>query len=160
MSNTEFRLSYYGCRDVLAKRLAEPAPARIQLLAGPRQVGKTTLLLEIAEQEPQQTIYAAADAPEAALPGFWERIVDRAEAAAVAHGRAILLLDEAHLLHDWASRKASPAAVGILRASGHGSRMPAWRTRGTRVRTSRTGAKNPSKSMASWKEAGASGRSR
>jgi predicted AAA+ superfamily ATPase len=87
----------------LAKRLAEPAPGRIQLLAGPRQVGKTTLLLEIFEQDPKQSIYAAADAPEAALPGFWERIVGRAENTAVAYGRAILLLDEAHLLHDWAS---------------------------------------------------------
>ena len=103
MTNREFRLGYDDCRDVLAKRLAEPAPGRIQLLAGPRQVGKTTLLLEIFEQDPKQSIYAAADAPEAALPGFWERIVGRAEDTAVAYGRAILLLDEAHLLHDWAS---------------------------------------------------------
>jgi predicted AAA+ superfamily ATPase len=37
------------------------------------------------------------------LPGFWERVVGRAEDAVVSHGRAILLLDEAHLLHGWAS---------------------------------------------------------
>ena len=103
MSAQGFRLDYYACRAVLATRLAEPAPGRIQLLAGPRQVGKTTLLLEMAEQAGNQAVYAAADSPEAALPGFWERVVGRAEDAAASHGRAILLLDEAHLLHGWAS---------------------------------------------------------
>ena len=103
MSDQGFRCDYYACREVLAKRLAEPAPGRIQLLAGPRQVGKTTLLLEMAEQAGNQAVYAAADSPEAALPGFWERVVGRAEDAAVSHGRAILLLDEAHLLAGWAS---------------------------------------------------------
>jgi len=103
MSAQGFRLDYSACRAVLAKRLAEPAPGRIQLLAGPRQVGKTTLLLEMAEQAGKQAVYAAADSPEAALPGFWERVVGRAEDAAASHGRAILLLDEAHLLHGWAS---------------------------------------------------------
>jgi hypothetical protein len=103
MSDQGFRLDYYACREVLSKRLAEPAPGRIQLLAGPRQVGKTTLLLEMAEQAGNQAVYAAADAPEAALPGFWERVVGRAEDVAVSHDRAILLLDEAHLLAGWAS---------------------------------------------------------
>jgi hypothetical protein len=104
MSNDAFRLDYRGCRDVLARRLAEPAPGRIQLLAGPRQVGKTTLLLELARGAGEQAIYAAADAPEAALPGFWERLLSRAEDVAAAHGRAVVLLDEAHLLHGWAAR--------------------------------------------------------
>jgi predicted AAA+ superfamily ATPase len=104
MATEDFRLGYHACRDILVERLAEPAPGRIQLLAGPRQVGKTTLLLELAERLGKQAIYAAADAPEAALPGFWERIVGRAEDAASARGRAVLLLDEAHLLHGWASR--------------------------------------------------------
>jgi len=103
MATEDFRLSYHACRDVLVKRLAEPAPGHIQLLAGPRQVGKTTLLLEIAEQAGKRAVYAAADAPEAALPGFWERLLDRTEGIAVAQGRAVLLLDEAHLLHGWAS---------------------------------------------------------
>jgi len=47
---TEFTSDYVPCRDLLLKRLREPAPGRIQLLTGPRQVGKTTLLLEIAAQ--------------------------------------------------------------------------------------------------------------
>jgi predicted AAA+ superfamily ATPase len=51
MPSAEFRLDYQGCLDTLRRRLAEPAPSRIQLLSGPRQVGKTTLLLELAKQE-------------------------------------------------------------------------------------------------------------
>lgn len=102
MPTDGFRLSYHECRDLLAKRLAEPAPGHIQLLAGPRQVGKTTLLLEIAAQAGKQAIYAAADAPESALPGFWERVLARGEETAATEGRALLLLDEVHLLHGWA----------------------------------------------------------
>jgi len=103
MTDGSFRLDYASCRETLAKRLAEPAPGRIQLLAGPRQVGKTTLLLELAESLGAQAVYAAADSPEASLPGFWERLLGRAEAAA-ARGPAVLFLDEAHLLHAWAAR--------------------------------------------------------
>lgn len=104
MPDNAFRRSYLECRALLAKRLAEPAPGRIQLLAGPRQVGKTTLLLEVAGKLGKRAVYAAADAPEAALPGFWERIVAKAEDVAAAKGHAVLLLDEAHLLHDWSAR--------------------------------------------------------
>ena len=99
----EYRLSYRECQDRLAKRLAESAPSRIQLLAGPRQVGKTTLLLELADRFGKVAIYLAADGPEAALPGFWERLWTRAEEIANAQRRAVVLLDEAHLLHDWAT---------------------------------------------------------
>lgn len=104
MSSEDYRLSFHEARDVLARRLAEPAPGRIQLVAGPRQVGKTTLLLEVARRHGKAAIYAAADGPEAALPGFWERLWVRAEEAASSEGRALVLLDEAHLLHDWAGR--------------------------------------------------------
>jgi hypothetical protein len=98
-----FRQSYLECRALLSRRLAEPAPGRIQLLSGPRQVGKTTLLLEIAGQLGKQAVYAAADAPEASLPGFWERLLARAEDVAAEQSRAVILLDEAHVLHDWAA---------------------------------------------------------
>ena len=64
-----YRLSYTECRDLLSHRLTEAAPARIQLLAGPRQVGKTTLLLELLQRFGDTAVYAAADSPEAALPG-------------------------------------------------------------------------------------------
>lgn len=104
MTSEEFRLSYLECRDLLTKRLGEPAPGRIQLLAGPRQVGKTTMLLELADRFGEQAIYGAADAPEAALPGFWERLFGMAEEIAVSRGRAIVLLDETHLFRDWSER--------------------------------------------------------
>jgi hypothetical protein len=64
---------YAVCRQRILERLKEPAPGRIQLLTGPRQVGKTTLLLEIAAQFGDAAVYAAGDEPDAALPGFWER---------------------------------------------------------------------------------------
>lgn len=46
----DFLHDYSTCRNVLLDRLREPAPGRIQLLTGPRQVGMTTLLLEIAAE--------------------------------------------------------------------------------------------------------------
>ena len=104
MSSEEFRLAYTDCRDLLTERLKEPPPGRIQLLSGPRQVGRTTLLLELAEAIGEAAIYVPADAPEAVLPGFWERIWDRAEAAASRTGRCVVLLDEVHLLDDWPGR--------------------------------------------------------
>ncbi len=100
---TEFSNDYSTCRKVLLDRLQEPAPGRIQLLTGPRQVGKTTLLLEIAAQFGEAAVFAAGDEPDAALPGFWERRWAEAEERAQ-HGTAILLLDEAHRLPDWANR--------------------------------------------------------
>ena len=97
----EFTSDYAPCRDLLLKRLQEPAPGRIQLLTGPRQVGKTTLLLEIAGRFGDAAVYAAGDEPDAALPGFWER--RWADAEARAHrATTVLLLDEIHYLDDWA----------------------------------------------------------
>ncbi|MBI5477906.1 MAG: ATP-binding protein [Deltaproteobacteria bacterium] len=104
MFESEFHLSYHECRDLLVKRLEEPAPGRIQLLSGPRQVGKTTLLLELAKSLGETAVYAAADSPEASAPGFWERLWGRAEEVAAARQRAVVLLDEAHLLPAWAAR--------------------------------------------------------
>jgi uncharacterized protein len=104
MTSSEFRLGYQACLDLLRLRLAEPPPGRIQLLSGPRQVGKTTLLIELAKQEGERAVYAAADSPAATLPGYWERMFSRAEEIARMQGRAVMLLDEAHLAADWASR--------------------------------------------------------
>ena len=104
MTCHQFRLGFTECRALLARRLAEPAPGRIQLLAGPRQVGKTTLLLQIVENLGDTAIYAPADTPEATLPGFWEQLWSRAEAKAKRIGRCVVLLDEAHVMADWAAR--------------------------------------------------------
>lgn len=104
MAVEEIRLGFREARDVLLRRLAEPAPGRIQLLAGPRQVGKTTLLLDLAERLRGAANYVAADGPEAALPGFWERLWVRAEETASREGHAVVLVDEVHLLDGWPSR--------------------------------------------------------
>ena len=100
---SEPSLDYAVCRDRLLERLKEAAPGRIQLLTGPRQVGKTTLLLDLGAQFGDAAVYAAGDEPDAALPGFWERRWAEAETQAQ-HGTAVLLLDEVHHLGDWARR--------------------------------------------------------
>lgn len=93
-------LGYYGTKDELLRRLSEQPPARVQVLTGPRQVGKTTMLLDIAERWGEFGVYLAGDAPEAALPGWWEaqwrRVVDLAR-----RGRALLLVDEVQYLPQW-----------------------------------------------------------
>src|SRR5215468_10110528 len=97
-------MDYQDCRRLLLQRLSEAPPTRIQLLAGPRQVGKTTLLLELARETGATAVYAACDGPEAALPGFWDGVWTRAEATARSGGRVVVLLDEIHVLGDWAAR--------------------------------------------------------
>jgi len=100
---TGYGTTYAACLALLRARLAEPAPGRIQLLAGPRQVGKTTLLLELSRELGASGVYAACDSPETALPGFWQRLWTDVERRAQA-GRVVVLLDEIHLLADWATR--------------------------------------------------------
>ena len=104
MRPENYRLGFRECLDLLSSRLAESVPSRIQLLGGPRQVGKTTLLLELLDRFRGKAFYAAADGPDAALPGFWERLWIRAEEVARAQDGAVVLLDEAQLLTDWATR--------------------------------------------------------
>jgi predicted AAA+ superfamily ATPase len=99
----ELENDFEHCLRVLTGRLKEAAPGRIQLLTGPRQVGKTTLLLELANEFGDAAIYAAADEPDAALPGFWERCWTEAENRAQ-RGTSVLLLDEVHHQPDWAAR--------------------------------------------------------
>ena len=99
----EIHNAFGYCRKLLLDRVKEPAPGRIQLLTGPRQVGKTTLLLEIAARFGDRAVYAAGDEPDAALPGFWERRWAEAEERARS-STAILLFDEVHHLSGWAER--------------------------------------------------------
>ncbi len=93
--------SFQSVRVTLKQRLEERSPALIQLLVGPRQVGKTTLLLEIASDRAGHSVYASADTPEAALPHWREGIWHRIEALARDRVPAVLLLDEVQYLPDW-----------------------------------------------------------
>ena len=103
MIDKEFKLDYFECRQVLLQRLQEPAPGRIQILTGPRQVGKTTLVLDLAAQLGEATSYVAGDDPQANLPGFWERAWSEAEAAC-RHGTGVLFIDEIQHASDWSAR--------------------------------------------------------
>ena len=83
----------------LKRRLREPPPGRVQVLTGPRQVGKTTLLLELARRLPN-AVYHAVDTPEAAMPGWWEAIW-RDVQSRQKRGPAVVLLDEIQYLGKW-----------------------------------------------------------
>lgn len=104
MSVFPLRQGLSACRELLRERLAEEAPGRIQLLCGPRQVGKTTLLLDLVRNLGGRALYVACDGPEMALPGAWEGLWGRAEALAGKDGGAVLFLDELANLSGWASR--------------------------------------------------------
>ena len=88
--------------DPLAARLAEK-PARLQVVSGPRQVGKTTVVLQALEASDAPSHYASADDPAlrdaAWLEAQWE------EGRRLARGRsggAILAIDEIQKVTNWA----------------------------------------------------------
>ena len=101
--------AYHEIRDELLKRLREPAPGRVQILSGPRQVGKTTLLMEMTKEFGDRATYFSADSTEAQIAGWWEQIVRAAEEGARKAGGGILLVDEIPYMPDWARRLKSEA---------------------------------------------------
>lgn len=84
----------------LEARLAEPRRF-IQVIAGPRQVGKTTLVLQVAERLRVPCRYASADQPTLRGPGW---IAEQWDAARAEFGRedGVLILDEVQKAADWA----------------------------------------------------------
>jgi predicted AAA+ superfamily ATPase len=84
----------------LARRLREPRRL-IQVVAGPRQVGKTTMVQQVTAGMDVPVRYASADEPtlrDAAWIGAqWE-----AARAAASPGGGILVLDEVHKATGWA----------------------------------------------------------
>src|SRR3990167_8328344 len=101
MIDKNFLLSFKECRNILFQRLSEQAPSRIQLLVGPRQVGKTTLLLELEKKFKKIAFYIALDSPEASLPGFWERFWSDVEKKSDSEKVVIVLLDEIQTFLNW-----------------------------------------------------------
>ncbi len=85
---------------VLAGRLAEPRRF-IQVVAGPRQVGKTTLVQQVVEAAGPPVVFASADEPTLRGPGW---IAGQWEAARLALGTqgALLVLDEVQKATGWA----------------------------------------------------------
>jgi predicted AAA+ superfamily ATPase len=91
---------YRSVLRTLRQRLAEPSPTKLQLLVGPRQVGKTTLLLELARESEASTLYVNADTPEAILPGWADAQWHVAEEKAAVEP-TVLLIDEIQALPRW-----------------------------------------------------------
>jgi predicted AAA+ superfamily ATPase len=83
----------------LARRLSEPRRF-IQVVAGARQVGKTTLVEQVTRRAGIPVRYASADEPTLRGP---EWIAEQWEAARLAVGRkgAILVLDEVQKAPGW-----------------------------------------------------------
>ncbi len=84
---------------VLARRLAEPRRF-LQVVAGARQVGKTTLVEQVTAAARVPVRYASADEPTLRGPGW---IAEQWEAARLQAGRAggILVLDEVQKAPGW-----------------------------------------------------------
>ncbi len=108
--------------DVLARRLKEPRRF-IQVVAGPRQVGKTTLVQQVVEAAKVSVQFASADEP--TLRGA-EWIAQQWEAARLMAGAkgAVLVLDEVQKVTGWSetvkrlwdedTRKRRPVKVVLL----------------------------------------------
>jgi len=85
--------------DTLLERLSEKRRF-IQVLAGPRQVGKTTVARQVMEKLDMPSHYASADEPALKGPEWlsqqWE--IGRLNAR---NGHALLILDEVQKVHGW-----------------------------------------------------------
>jgi len=88
--------------DTLLRRLREPRRF-VQVVAGPRQVGKTTLVRQVLEALGAPFVYASADAPTLEdtpwIEAHWEHA--RRLARAAGPGGAVLALDEVQKIPRW-----------------------------------------------------------
>jgi len=86
----------------LARRLAEPRRF-IQAIAGPRQVGKTTLVQQVLDASNRVARFASADEPTLRGPGWIAQQWDaaRLEAAGAGKSGAVLVLDEIQKIPGW-----------------------------------------------------------
>src|SRR3990170_2478739 len=88
--------------EALARRLAEPRRF-IQAVAGPRQVGKTTLVQQVTGASGLATRFASADEPTLRGAGWIAQQWEAARRAARDAGRrgAVLVLDEIQKVPGW-----------------------------------------------------------
>ncbi|MBL8361088.1 MAG: ATP-binding protein [Rubrivivax sp.] len=113
----------------LARRLSEPR-RHIQVVAGPRQVGKSTLVHQVVERGELPWRWASADEPTLRGPSWLAQQWDAARLAArdaAARGGAVLVLDEVHKLDGWSeavkrlwdedTRQRTPLKVVLLGSS-------------------------------------------
>jgi hypothetical protein len=87
---------------VLKRRIAEPRRF-ILAVAGPRQVGKTTLMQQVTDASGLSTRYASADEPTLRGPEWLEQQWEAARLEASDAGRAgaVLVLDEIQKVQGW-----------------------------------------------------------
>lgn len=87
---------------ILARRLAEPRRF-MQVVAGPRQVGKSTLVQQVVEALGVPARYASADEPTLRGPEWIEQQWQAARLAAAEAGKAgaVLVLDEIQKIPRW-----------------------------------------------------------
>ena len=84
----------------LRKRLEEPRRF-IQIVAGPRQVGKTTLVRQATESTGMHTLSVSADEPTLRGGGWLDAQWTAARQLAREHRKGILVVDEVHKLPNW-----------------------------------------------------------
>lgn len=109
----------------LAERLAEPR-RHLQVVAGPRQVGKTTLVQQVVEAAGRPARSASADEPTLRGPPWIEQQWQAARLLAAEAGKtgAVLVLDEIQKIPGWSesvkrlwdedTRKRLPLRVVLL----------------------------------------------
>jgi predicted AAA+ superfamily ATPase len=99
LSTSAFRRAH---SDVLARRLKEPRRL-LQIVAGARQVGKTTLVQQVLETARPPTVYVSADEPALRDAAWLAAQWDRARIAAADAGKAgaVLALDEVQKIPGW-----------------------------------------------------------
>jgi predicted AAA+ superfamily ATPase len=86
--------------DTLASRLAEPRRF-IQVVAGPRQTGKTTLVGQVTDTLAMPVRSASADEPALKGTDWIAQQWDAARLAAAEHAGAVLVLDEIQKIPGW-----------------------------------------------------------
>ena len=90
------------CFEIIRQRL-ESSRQFLQVLMGPRQVGKTTLIRQILEDYPNPWHYASAD--DALSPAWlrqqWETI--RVKLSVSGSKEALLVIDEIQKIDDWSN---------------------------------------------------------
>lgn len=85
---------------LITKRLSEPRRF-IQVLLGPRQVGKTTSIRQVLDAIDQPHWYASADRPSLQDVDWIQQEWDKARALVVEGHSAVLVLDEIQKVSDW-----------------------------------------------------------
>lgn len=102
MSNTAPQPFERRQADVLAARLHEPRRF-LQVVAGARQVGKTTLVAQVIDRLDLPSVFISADEPSLGDAAWLDAQWNRARAAAADAGKAgaVLALDEVQKIPGW-----------------------------------------------------------